>query len=132
MSDPLPPPRIHVALPGGARVTGRLLRWRQDRTGAWWAEVSLYVPAAAARQVDGEDYDGVPREPAAPTAAAYVMAADTRATPPTAEIHRVDCWMIADRAEWLRVTPLAEVEDVDPAALAAFPDTSLCGVCMTA
>lgn len=69
MSDQ--PPRVRVTLPGDAPA--RLLRWRQDDQGRWWAEVTTYVPAGAVRQVDGEDYDQVPREPATLPEQQYVL-----------------------------------------------------------
>jgi hypothetical protein len=79
MPDSLPP-RIRVALPGGGDIPGQLLRWRQDKSGTWWAEVTVHVPAAAVQQVAGEDYTAVPREPAETR---FVLSADTRTRPPT-------------------------------------------------
>jgi hypothetical protein len=122
MSD-APPPRVHVTLPGGRRVEARLLRWRQQ-DGAWQAEVALTIPAAAVQQVAGEDYSQVPRVPAPPS---YVLATDTRLTPPTGEVHRADCWCIAQPAAWRRVIPF--LDGVTPDAMARWPDTTLCGVC---
>jgi hypothetical protein len=116
---------VHVTLPDGRVVTGRLLRWRQDQTGRWWAEVTQYVPAGAVRQVDGEDYSGVPREPAGPR---YVLSTDTRLKPARMELHRADCWLIAQPAAWRRLTPVPS-----PAVargMLQFPDdTTACTGC---
>jgi hypothetical protein len=122
------PPRVHVALPGGHATTGRLLRWRQGPDGAWWAEAVVYVPAAAVEQVDGEDYAGVPREPAA--SPRYVLTTDTRGTKPAVTLHRADCWLIDQPATWTRVTP---VDNPDQARAALrFDDTAPCDICKPA
>lgn len=68
MSDSSPP---RVRLPDGTHA--RLLRWRQDKTDRWWAEVTLYAPATALQPVGGEDYSSVPREAAAPDEPRYVL-----------------------------------------------------------
>jgi hypothetical protein len=125
MPDSLPP-RIRVTLPGGRDLPGRITRWRQDKTGAWWAAVELYVPAAAVAQVDGEDYTAVPREPAEPR---YVLSADTRTRPPTVEMHAAGCWEIAQPAKWRRNTPLSAKDARDQMLL---PDTKTCPVCTPA
>lgn len=124
MPDSLPP-RIRVTLPGD--TLGRITGWRQDKTGRWWAEVTVYAPAAAVQQVPGEDYTHVPREPATPAETRYVLATDTRNTPPTVELHRADCWEISQTATWRRITP---VENPAVAQAAArFDDTTTCPVC---
>ena len=97
MSDPTPP-RVHVTLPGGRAVPGRLLRWRQDRAGAWWAEVALPVPAAYVQQTAGEDYAQVPREAAVPAEPRYALGP----LPPGVgerrqALHIVGCWLIQGR-----------------------------------
>ncbi|MFV5997932.1 DUF6233 domain-containing protein [Streptomyces sp. NPDC056231] len=51
-----------VTLPGGRAVAGRLHARRRDADGQWVYEVSIDVPAAAVRPVDGEDYDQVPTD----------------------------------------------------------------------
>lgn len=122
MPDSLPP-RIRVTLPGD--TPGRITGWRQDKTGKWWAEVTVYAPAEAVQQVPGEDYSQVPRQPATP--AGYVLATDTRDEPPTVELHRADCWEIAQPARWRRITPV-ENAAVARAALQA-DDTTACPVC---
>lgn len=124
MSESAEPPRVRVHLPG--ETPARLHRWRQDQTGRWWAEVTAYVPADAVRQVDGEDYADVPREPATPEPR-YVLATDTRNTPPTVELHRADCWEISQPATWRRITPV-ENPAVAQAAV-RFDDTTTCPVC---
>ena len=93
-----PPPRVRVTLPGGHAVPGRLLRWRQDRAGAWWAEAVLPVPAAAVQQTAGEDYAQVPREAAVSAESRYVLGP----LPPGAGerrqvLHIVGCWLIQGR-----------------------------------
>lgn len=127
MSDPVELPRVRVRLPGD--TPARLRRWRQDPTGRWWAEVTLYAPASAVQQVDGEDYAQVPREQVRP-ATEYVMVAP-KVPPgetPKAEMHRVDCWTIPRvTTSTLLVTPM-------PSATAArdmlgFDDTTPCREC---
>jgi hypothetical protein len=105
-SVPVEPPTVTVRLPGGRRVTGALLRWRQNPVDhTWWAEVTTYVPAAAVAPVDGQDYAPVPREYAKSPEPGYVITADTRMSPPTAELHLATCWTIAEPAAWRRITP---------------------------
>jgi hypothetical protein len=112
MSDPPEPPRVR--LPGD--VPARLLRWRQDPDGAWWAVVD--VPAAAVHPVPGEDYTAVPRD-RAPGAGRYVIQ-----TLPSGQLvlHRSDCWA----ATGGRITP---VEDGIEKAALRFPDTEGCEIC---
>jgi hypothetical protein len=119
VSDP-EPPRVRVHLPGDAPA--RLLRWRQDQDGHWWAEVTTYVPADAVRPVDGEDYTAVPREPATPPAPGYVIQ-----TLPSGQLvlHRADCWA----ATGGRITPVPA--GVEATAL-RFPDTEPCEICQPA
>lgn len=125
MSDSLSP-RIRVTLPeGGGDTPGRLLRWRQDEAGAWWAEVTVHVPANAVTQVDGEDYSRVPREPAPPR---YVLATDTRLTPPAAELHLATCWEISRPATWRRITPM--LDGVAGPDMLRFDDTTRCPLCL--
>ncbi|MEE4546430.1 DUF6233 domain-containing protein [Streptomyces sp. V4-01] len=132
MSDPRPtdpPPRVEVRLPGGRTLPGRLLAWRQGPDGAWWAQAIIQVPAAAIRQVAGEDYTAVPREPAPrPSAGGYVLAADTRpGQPRTAVLHAADCWTLGKAAHWTTITP---VDDPDQArALLLIDDTTACDAC---
>jgi hypothetical protein len=118
------PPRIRVTLPGD--TPGRITGWRQDKTGKWWAEVTVYAPADAVQQVPGEDYSHVPREPATPEPR-YVLATDTRTQPPTVELHRADCWEISRPAQWRRITPVENPEVAQAAIRAA--DTTPCPVC---
>lgn len=128
-SDP-EPPRVYVTLPGGRQVAGRLLRWRQDKNGRWWAEIATYTPASAVAKIDGEQYDDVPRESATPPtagAADYVLAADTRQHPPTAEIHRTDCWSLAKPAQWIRLTPMPTAKDARD--MLRFDGTTACTLC---
>lgn len=127
MSDP-ELPRIRVALPAG--TSARLLGWRQDpETGQWWARIEAYAPAAAVQQVPDEDYSQVPREPAPgpATTAGYVLATDTRNTPPTLELHEAACWEISQPASWRRIAPLENTR-VARASLQAV-DTTACPVC---
>lgn len=65
MTEP-PPPRVTVTLPAGGRLPAQLLRWRQDQTGAWWAEIAFDAPAEAVAPIDGEDYSRLPREATGP------------------------------------------------------------------
>lgn len=128
MSDPSESPRVRVRLPGDAPA--RLHRWRQDKAGAWWAEVTLYAPAEAVQQVQGEDYSGVPREATTDPAVEYVMVAPKvpPGQPVRAELHRADCWTIP-RAETstLRITPVESGEQAR--GLLAFDDTTPCTTC---
>jgi hypothetical protein len=116
-SRPGQPPR-HRDLPG--RITG----WQQDKTGRWWAEVEVRVPAGAVQRVAGEDYTQVPRAPAEPQ---FVLAADSRTRPPTAELHLATCWLIAQPAAWRRVTPLPDADQAR--AQLKIPGTLVCTVC---
>ena len=92
-----PGPEIRVTLPDGRGITGRLLRWRQDQTGAWWAETVLCVPAADVQQTAGEDYSAVPRGLAEPP---FVLAPLRHDTPgrPALDLHTLGCWLIQGRA----------------------------------
>jgi hypothetical protein len=125
------PPRIRVTLPGD--TPGRITGWRQDKTGRWWAVVEVHAPADSVQQVPGEDYSSVPRTPHTPTEPAtnpeprYVLTADTRTTPPTAELHRADCWTIAKPAAWRRITPMPTAQDA--ADQLKIPDTAACDTC---
>lgn len=121
MSEELSP-RVRVTLSND--VPARLRRWRQDKAGAWWAEVELYAPAAAVQQVAGEDYADVPREPAGPR---YVLATDTRVTPPTMELHLATCWEFSQPAAWRRITPVSGSQEARTAL--RFDDTTPCPVC---
>lgn len=113
------PPRVRVHLPGD--VPARLLRWRQDDQGRWWAEVALYAPADAVSQVQGEDYAAVPREPADPPAPEYVV---QKLTSGQLVLHRAgaDCW----GASGGRLTPVPP--GTERSAL-KFPDTEACEIC---
>lgn len=128
-----PPPRVDI-LPAGRPAPGRILRWRQAPDGHWWAEVTLYVPAEAVRQVDGQDYTAVPREAAAPPASpppagpAFVLTADTRpGQPRTATLHKGDCWTLGDTASWIRTTPISDAATA--AGMLRFDDTTPCDIC---
>ncbi|MFG1809735.1 hypothetical protein [Streptomyces sp. NPDC049040] len=123
------PPRIRVILPGSREVPGRLIRWRQDKRGLWWAQVELYVPGGAVNRLPGEDYAAVPREPATPDAPRYVLAVDTRDSPPTAELHLETCWELRRHVRWRRVTPL--LDGLDGPDMLRFDDTTRCPVCLT-
>lgn len=119
------PPRVHVALPGGRVVEGRLLGWRQDPDGGWVPAVAIEVPAAAVAPVDGEDYSRVPRTAAEPR---YVVV--TRHGPaggkPELVLHTAGCWVI-DRKKAIRIT---SVEDAAMARTALrFEDTVACDTC---
>lgn len=125
MSDEPEPPRVRVALSAG--TPARLLGWRQDpETGRWWAEVTVYAPATAVQQVAGEDYSQVPRQPATPPSG-YVLATDTRNTPPTMELHEAACWEISQPASWRRIAPLENTRVARASLQAA--DTAPCPVC---
>ncbi len=126
MSDPLPP-RIRVALPGGQDVPGRLIRWRQDKTGAWWAAVEVYVHAAAVQQVAGEDYDQVPREPAEIEPRYVMVAFQDPDGKRKAEMHVADCRAIPHGSSTHRVTPMPDADAAK--GMLAFDDTTPCTVC---
>jgi hypothetical protein len=100
-------------------MPARLLRWRQDDQGRWWAEITTYVPADAVRPVSGEDYTAVPREPATPPAPGYVIQ-----TLPSGQLilHEATCWA----ATGGRITP---VEDGIEKAVLRFDDTEACEIC---
>ncbi|MFM9625050.1 DUF6233 domain-containing protein [Streptomyces turgidiscabies] len=53
-------PQVTVTLPGGRVVEGHLLGRRREADGRWVYRVSLDVPAAAVRPVEGQDYADVP------------------------------------------------------------------------
>jgi hypothetical protein len=108
------PPRVRVHLPGD--VPTRLLRWRQDDQGRWWAVID--VPAAAVHPAPGEDYTAVPRD-RAPGTGRYVIQ-----TLPSGQLvlHRADCWA----ATGGRITP---VPDGIEKAAAKFEDTEACEIC---
>jgi hypothetical protein len=120
MSDSLPP-RVRVTLPEA--TPGRITSWQQDQDGQWWAEITVRAPAAAVQQVPGEDYTAVPRQPAPPR---YVLATDTRITPPMMELHHAGCWAIAQPARWRRITPVAASV---ARGMPKFDDTTACEVC---
>lgn len=94
-----PPPRVDV-LPAGRPTPGRILRWRQAPDGKWWAEVTLYVPAEAVRQVDGQDYSAVPREAAPP-----VGDRSPRAQAAAERQRRAQAVPTDDSVRWWRVVP---------------------------
>lgn len=121
------PPRVRFTLPGGAQTTGRLLRWRQDKTGTWWAEVATYAPASAVQQVTGEDYDDVPREPARPThaAAAEYVFDNARRAELILTLHRADCPVIPAKIG-IRLTPATADE---ARAQLKVSGTAVCDVC---
>lgn len=119
------PPRVRVALPGDA--PGTLHGWRQGPDGRWWGRVEAWAPADALRQVDSEDYSQVPRQPAPAPGPQYVLATDTRDTPPTMELHRADCWAIETPAQWRRITPVPTPAEARSAL--GFPDTTACEAC---
>lgn len=117
MSDPPEPPRVRLALPG--EVPARLLRWRQDEAGRWWAEVTLVVPVDAVQRVEGEDYAGVPRLAAPPPPPEYVVQ-----TLPGGQLvlHQADCWA----ATGGRITSVPP--GIEKTAL-RFEDTDPCDIC---
>jgi hypothetical protein len=118
-------PRVHVDLPDGRTLPGRLLAWRQGADGRWWAEIAIPVPADTVRQVAGEDYTAVPREPSGPHAR-YVLEADTRRPNAGSTVHDADCWTLADKATWTRLTPL---DGHAARGQLGFNDTTACTVC---
>lgn len=86
---------MQLTLPGGRTAPARLLRWHQGPDGTWRAEVALTVPAGAVRQVDGEDYSAVPREPAEPPLPAWVIAPIGRDPDAPHEVHdAARCWLV--------------------------------------
>lgn len=125
-------PRVTVTLPDGHRVTARVHRWRQDRDGRWWAEVTLYVPASEVDRVEGEDYRRVGREAARAAEPRYVLqslppAAGSRR--PRMELHEAGCWALREHLGG-RITP---VEDATMArASLRFADTTACPACRPA
>lgn len=121
------PPRIRVTLPSD--VPGTLHGWRQDRDGRWWGRVEVWAPAEAVQQVQGEDYTQVPRTPREPAngGVQYVLATDTRSTPPSIELHHADCWEISQPAAWRRITPVENTKVAQAAG--RFGDTTPCPVC---
>lgn len=125
MSDP-PPPRIRLALPGRRDLPGRLTGWRQDETGAWWAEVTIHAPAAAVQRIEGEDYTQVPREPAGPR---YVMVAalNPDGGKRSAEIHTAGCFAIPRKSSLHRVMDMPDAEAAR--GMLQFDDTTPCTVC---
>ncbi|MYZ36481.1 MULTISPECIES: DUF6233 domain-containing protein [unclassified Streptomyces] len=88
-----PGPRVTVTLPGGGTTEGRLHGRRRDADGRWWYEVSIAVPAAAARPIDGEDYTAVPT--ALDDADGWILQA--RPATKVLLLHRADCWATAGR-----------------------------------
>lgn len=121
------PPRVHVTLPGGRQVPARLLRWRQGDTGAWWAEVTLPVPAAAVDRVDGEDYTLVEREPAAPPEPRYVL----QPLPPGPDgarlvLHLEGCFAVG-QTKFRQ--PLAVPDSQQAASMLRFANTEACTIC---
>ncbi|MFJ2833581.1 DUF6233 domain-containing protein [Streptomyces sp. NPDC087263] len=99
-------PRVSVALPGGRVIAGRLHTRRRDADGQWWYEVSIEVPAAAVRPIEGEDYDRVPTERA--EGKDWVFQALPNDTPERRSLilHRPDCWAAAKG----RLTPATSSE----------------------
>lgn len=120
MDDYLPP-QIDVALPGGRVVRGELLSWRQAADGTWTARVTIDVPQPAVRPVDGQVYEHVPRD------RQYVMVANTRATPPTSEIHTAGCWSLSKPKAWQRVTAMPDAAMA--VGMLKFPTTTACPLC---
>ncbi|MFE7712684.1 DUF6233 domain-containing protein [Streptomyces sp. NPDC057486] len=104
MSEQRVAPRVTVTLPGGRTVAGRLHARRQDADGQWVYEVSIDVPAAAVRPVDGEDYGQVRTERAG---GRWVLQALPQDTPDqdALVLHRADC-----RAAQGRLTPASDSE----------------------
>ncbi|MFV5994919.1 DUF6233 domain-containing protein [Streptomyces sp. NPDC056231] len=88
-----------VTLPGGRAVAGRLRARRRDADGQWAYEVSIDVPAAAVRPVDGEDYGQVPTERAGGGRPEWVLQALPQDTPDQRALilHRADCWAAQGR-----------------------------------
>lgn len=126
-SPPSPGPQVRVTLPDGRRVTGRLLRWRQDQAGVWWAEATVYVPARAVHPVDGEDYSAVERQPAEPR---YVLSVDTRLKPPQAVLHLTTCWTLDKPGSGTRITPMPDASKAR--GMLRFADTAACEACKPA
>lgn len=105
-------------------MPARLLRWRQDKTGAWWAEVTLYAPAGAVQQLPGEDYTRVPREPATPPQASADEYVIQKLPSGKLVLHRADCWAAEGH-----LTPVPP--EVETLAL-RFDDTEPCDICQPA
>ncbi|MEC3994964.1 hypothetical protein VSR01_16085 [Actinacidiphila sp. DG2A-62] len=122
------PPRVGLELPGGRTVPARLRRWRQDQAGKWWAELSLYAPAGAVRQLGGEDYAGVPREPAAEPEPEYLLVSLVRDHPrKELVVHERDCFTLG-KDRW-RYTIQTIDAGMARTMLARFDDTVPCQIC---
>lgn len=91
-------PRVTVTLPGARAVVGRLHARRRDADGQWVYEVSIDVPAAAVRPVDGEDYGQVPTDRAGGRPE-WVLQALPQDTPDQRALvlHKADCWAAQGR-----------------------------------
>lgn len=117
-----------MRLPGGRTAPGRLLRWRQDKTGAWWAEVTTHVPAGTVGQVDGEDYSAVPREPAAPAEPTFLLVSPTTERPqPLITVHRPDCFTVKRYSTHHRIQEISARDA--RTMIAKFGDTEACQIC---
>jgi len=89
--------------------------------------VAVCVPAGAVEQVLGkESYSNVPRE-MEPAQVRYVLATDTRKTPPIVEVHTADCWTIAESTVWRRITPIPDISAAR--GMLMFGDTAACTIC---
>ncbi|MFE7777625.1 DUF6233 domain-containing protein [Streptomyces sp. NPDC057445] len=100
-------PRVTVTLPGGRVTEGRLHARRQDSGGQWWFEVSLPMPAADVRPIDGENYSHVPTERHG--SPAWVLQALRHDTPKRRALvlHRAACWAAEGR-----LTPASDMEAI--------------------
>jgi hypothetical protein len=122
------PPRVGLDLPGGRTVPARLRRWKQDRNGTWWAEVSLYAPAAAVRQIPGETYADVPREPAAEPEPEYLLVSLARDRPQKElVVHEQDCFTFGKDPWRYRIQTIDA--GMARTMLARFDDTVPCQIC---
>lgn len=122
------PPHVEVGLPGGRTVPGRLLRWRRDAAGRWWAEITTHVPAGAVRQVDGEDYTAVPREPAVPTERVYLLVSYVQKRPePLLTVHELGCFTVKENLWRYRIQEISALDA--RTMLAKFADTKACTLC---
>lgn len=112
-------------------MPARLRRWRQDQAGKWWAELSLYAPADAVRQLGGEDYAGVPREPAAEPEPVFLLVSLRRDSPRRQMVvHERDCFTLG-KDRW-RYTIQEVGAGMARTMIKRFEDTEPCQICKPA